>query len=318
MYAPPHLKNLFHSSQSRKEETAPPPKWASFSRADREKGDRAERERETEQTKEPVQVKDIKEVKITPDSSVKLFVQKETPTEDFSRPTDFWYDLYDGKSEISEQSHLVWNHNISKESMVKLLQEQGTIKFNPIGYYRNTIDSQESAMKVVVDKLTLRIIHSFITYLNHYTVHSITQIQIDHMIGLAEDIISGSSALSESEKLTMVESYAAKLKEFLSTKSPELAYSLGFKYKQQIGFLEDAVETLEDDKKMGGLIKQVVTDKLKKLIIECVLSDRQVLMKEFVGLDKVMKKEFKTLSSLSCDSKYAFKLIAYNLSLIHI
>ena len=299
MYAPPHLKNLFHSSQPRREESTDAPKWASFSRTDREK------------EKEPVQpIKEIKEIK---ESSVKLFVQKETPKEDFSRPTDFWYDLYDGKSDPSEQSHLVWNHNITKESMVKLLQEQGTIKFNPIGYYRNTIESQESAMKQVVDKLTLRIIHSFITYLNDYTIHSITQTQINHMVGLAEDIISSSSTLSESEKLTMVESYATKLKEFLATKSPELAYSLGFKYKQQIGFLEDAIETLEDDKKMAGLHKQVVTDKLKKLIIECVLSDRQVLMKEFVGLDKVMKKEFKTLSSLACDSKYTTRLVAYNI-----
>ena len=298
MYVPPRLKN------SQRETSAPAPKWASFSRTDREQSVVVPVER--------IVQKEVKELKIE-SKEVKIYVPKEKPTEDFSRPNDFWYDIYDGKSDPSEQSHLVWNHSITKESMVKLLQEQGTIKFNPIGYYRNTIESQESAMKQVIDKLTIRIIHSFITYLKDFTIHSIQQTHIDHMIHLAEEIISNVSSLSESEKITMVESYQTKLQDFLKTKSPELANSLGFKYKQQIGFLEDAIEGLEDEKKMEGMVKQVVTDKLKKLIIECVLSDKQVLMKEFISLDKVIKKEFKTLSSLSCDSKYTTRLVAYNI-----
>jgi hypothetical protein len=241
-----------------------------------------------------------------------IFLKKEKVEDNFSKNTELWNDIYQFTVDPSEQVHLLWNHSISNDSMVKLLQEQGTIKFNPIQYYRNTIESHESNTKQIIDKLKLKIIRKFISYLNDYTIHSISQSNIDKMIEYAREIIEDSQ-LSESEKLTMIESYKSDLNEFLKSKSPELAFSMGFKHKQQLKFLEDTIEQLDDEKQMNSYVKQIVTDKIKKLIIESAMQDKQVPMKELIGMDKIIKKEFKIMNSVSCDNKYFTNLFGYNI-----
>ena len=145
-------------------------------------------------------------------------VKKEAVEDTYAKINDFWNDLYQFTTDSTEKVHLQWNHHISKESMVKLLKEQGTIKFNPIEYYRNTIENQESIVKNLVDKLKLKIIHKFITYLNDYTIHSITITHINKMVEFVEEIVSDSN-LSESDKLSMIDIYREELNEFLTTKS---------------------------------------------------------------------------------------------------
>jgi hypothetical protein len=243
--------------------------------------------------------------------TLKQSVKKETVEDSFGKINDFWNDLYQFTNDSSEKVHLQWNHHISKESMVKLLKEQGTIKFNPIEYYRNTIENQESIIKNTADKLKLKIIHKFITYLNDYTIHLITSVHIDKMIEFVEDIV-GDSNLSESDKLEMIDQYREQLNDFLKTKKPELAFSLGFKHKQHTKFLEDAIESFDDEKQMTSYIKQLVTDKIKKVIIESVTEDKPYPIKEFTTIDKIIKKDFKNMSSLPCDSKYFSRLFVYN------
>jgi superfamily II RNA helicase len=239
-------------------------------------------------------------------------VKKEAVEDSYAKINDFWNDLYQFSNDSSEKVHLQWNHHISKESMVKLLKEQGTIKFNPIEYYRNTIENQESIVKIIVDKLKLKIIHKFITYLNDYTIHSITASHINKMVEFVEEIVSDSN-LSESDKLAMIDGYREDLNEFLNNKKPELAFSLGFKHKQQTKFLEDAIEVFDDEKEMATYVKQFVNDKIKKLMADSVTEDKSYPVKEFITVDKVIKKDFKNISSLPCDSKYFNRLFVYNI-----
>lgn len=244
--------------------------------------------------------------------TIKTSAKKETIEDSYGKVNDFWTDLYQFTSDPSEKVYLQWNHHISKESMVKLLKEQGTIKFNPIEYYRNSVESQETIVRNIVDKLRLKIIHKFITFLEDYTIHSITSIQINKMIDFVEDIV-GESNLSESDKLVLIEEYRNQLNDFLTTKKPELAFSLGFKHKQQTKFLEDAIAVFDNEKEMKSYVKQLVSDKTKKLILESVSEDKPYPIKEFSTIDKVIKKDFKNINSLPCDSKYFTRLFIYNL-----
>ena len=64
--------------------------------------------------------------------TLKPSVKKEAVEDTYAKINDFWNDLYQFTTDSNEKVHLQWNHHISKESMVKLLKEQGTIKFNVV------------------------------------------------------------------------------------------------------------------------------------------------------------------------------------------
>jgi hypothetical protein len=115
----------------------------------------------------------------------------------YSNPTDFWSDIYNFTKDPEQKVNLSWNHSISKDAMIKLLQEQGTIKFNPIQYYQNTIQSQENVTKNISDKLRVNISRGFIKYLSVLTIHNINSSNIQEMITIAQDIIE-ESGLTES------------------------------------------------------------------------------------------------------------------------
>ena len=345
MYVPPHLKQIqknfktsaapksaFTSSFANKEKEKPsysalqkPKEFQNFRKSREEyvenypEKEDAPKEKQTMTLSEYLEnkskqetIKDVSQHETHKVITLKSSVKKEAVEDSYGKINDFWNDLYQFTTDSSEKVHLQWNHHISKDSMVKLLKEQGTIKFNPIEYYRNTIENQESNVKNIVDKLKLKIIHKFITYLNDYTIHSITTSHINKMIEFVEDIV-GDSNLSESDKLAMIDTYRADLNDFLSTKKPELAFSLGFKHKQHTKFLEDAIEIFDDEKEMASYVKQLVTDKIKKLLTDSVADDKPYPMKEFITIDKVIKKDFKNMSSLPCDSKYFNRLFVYNL-----
>ena len=330
MYVPPHLKQI---QKNFKTSTIPKSTFSSFSNQNSEKPREFKKSKpefmeeiysepkdKTKSLTEYLENKSkvaepIKNIGVSDTFKIvnlKASVKKETVEDSYGKVNDFWNDLYQFTVDPSEKVHLQWSHHISKEAMVKLLKEQGTIKFNPIEYYRNTVESQETIVRNIVDKLKLKIIHKFITFLEDYTIHSITSTQTNKMIDFVEDIV-GESNLSESDKLVLIEEYRTQLNDFLTTKKPELAFSLGFKHKQQTKFLEDAIAVFDNEKEMKSYVKQLITDKLKKLILESVTEDKSYPIKEFQTIDKVIKKDFKNINSLPCDSKYFTRLFVYNI-----
>jgi hypothetical protein len=240
--------------------------------------------------------------------STKNIESKECSTE---KPTEFWNDIYNFSS---DKEALYWNHSLAKETMIKLLQEQGTIKFNPIQYYRNTVESQDSLVKKSIERIHMRIVQHFIKFLEPLNSHNITTDTIGEMIKIAKKTISESS-VAESTKLSLIETYTASLTEYSVSKSPELAQKYCIKYKQQLKFLESMQEQLEDKKAMSSYYKLLVTDKAEKLIVETVLKGKPFLFKELAHVDKTVKKDFKFLSSLPFDSKYFIRQFQY--ALIH-
>ncbi len=230
----------------------------------------------------------------------------------YSKPNDFWSDIYNFTKDPELKVNLSWNHSISKDAMIKLLQEQGTIKFNPIQYYKNTIESQENHTKTITDKLRVNISRAFIKYLSPLTIHNINSNNIQDMISIAQDTIEA-SGLSETEKLDLIDIYRKDLTEYLQTKKNDLAFKYGFKYKQHLKFLEDSLEVLEDEKELFKMSKPVITDKIRKNILDIVLADKGFNYKDVAGLDKVVKKEFKFISNLPYDQKYFTRLCIYNI-----
>lgn len=246
-----------------------------------------------------------------PCSTITLEVTK-TVTENKSesdQPNEFWNDIYDFSN---DKEALYWNHSLSKETMIKLLQEQGTIKFNPIQYYRNTIDSQESMVKKMIERIHMRIVQQFIKILEPLNIHNIEKATIDEMIKAASKTI-GESPIAESTKLTLIDTYKKDLNEYLTSKKPELAHRYCFKYKQQLKFLESMGEQLEDTKIMTKYYKALVNSKTEELIVEAVLKNKQFQFKELAHVDKVVKKDFKFLASLPFDSKYFIRQFQYAL-----
>ena len=246
-----------------------------------------------------------------PCNTITLEVAK-TVTENSSesdKPNDFWNDIYDFSG---DKEALYWNHSLSKETMIKLLQEQGTIKFNPIQYYRNTIDSQESMMKKMIERIHMRIVQQFIKILDPLNIHNIEKTTIDEMIKVASKTI-GEAPIAESTKLSLIDTYKKDLNEYLNSKKPELAHRYCFKYKQQLKFLETMSEQLEDTKVMTKYYKALVSKKTEELIVEAVIKNKPFMFKELAHVDKVVKKDFKFLASLPFDSKYFIKQFQYAL-----
>jgi len=246
-----------------------------------------------------------------PRSTITLEVAKTVTHKDSEtdKPNEFWNDIYDFSG---DKEALYWNHSLSKETMIKLLQEQGTIKFNPIQYYRNTIDSQESIVKRMIERIHMRIVQSFINILEEVNIHNINQNTIDEMIKSATKIIS-ESPIAESTKLSLITSYKKDLNDYLTTKKPELAHRYCFKYKQQLKFLESMSEQLEDNKVMSKYYKALVNNKLEELIVDSVLKNKPLPFKELAHVDKTVKKDFKFLASLPFDSKYFIRQFQYAL-----
>jgi hypothetical protein len=238
--------------------------------------------------------------------STKNIDNKECSTE---KPTEFWNDIYNFSS---DKEALYWNHSLAKETMIKLLHEQGTIKFNPIQYYRNTVESQDSLVKKTIERTHMRIVQQFIKFLEPLNSHNISKDTISEMIKIAKKTISDSS-IAESTKLSLIDTYKSDLTEYLVTKSPELAQKYCIKYKQQLKFLESMQEQLEDEKAMSRYYKSLVTEKVEKLIVETVLKGKPFLFKELAHVDKTVKKDFKFLSSLPYDSKYFIRQFQYAL-----
>ena len=230
----------------------------------------------------------------------------------YSKPTDFWSDIYNFTKDPELKVNLSWNHSISKDAMIKLLQEQGIIKFNPIQYYQNTIESQENHSKTITDKLRVNISRSFIKYLSPLTIHNINNTDIQHMISIAQDTIEASE-LSETQKLDFIDIYRKELTEYLQTKKNDLAFKYGFKYKQHLKFLQDSLDVLEDENELTRMSKPIVTDKIKKNILDIVLADKVFNYKDLGALEKVFKKEFKFISNLPYDQKYFTRLCIYNI-----
>ncbi len=246
-----------------------------------------------------------------PCSTITLEVSK-TVTDiqsDSDKPNEFWNDIYDFSN---EKEALYWNHSLSKETMIKLLQEQGTIKFNPIQYYRNTIDSQESMVKKMIERIHMRIVQQFIKILEPLNVHNIDKAVVDEMIKVATKIISD-APIAESSKLSLIDTYKKDLNDYLVSKKPELAHRYCFKYKQQLKFLETMGEQLEDTKVMGKYYKALVNSKTEELIVDAVLKNKPFQFKELAHVDKTVKKDFKFLASLPFDSKYFIRQFQYAL-----
>lgn len=236
----------------------------------------------------------------------KTLGDKESNTD---KPNEFWNDIYDFSN---EKEALYWNHSLSKETMIKLLQEQGIIKFNPIQYYRNTIDSQESMVKKLIERIHMRIVQQFIKILEPVNIHNIDRVTIDAMIKVASKII-GEAPIAESIKISIIDTYKKDLNDYLVSKKPELANRYCFKYKQQLKFLETMGEQLEDTKAMSKYYKALVNNKTEELIVEAVLKNKPFQFKELAHVDKTVKKDFKFLTSLPFDSKYFIRQFQYAL-----
>jgi hypothetical protein len=250
--------------------------------------------------------------------------KKHTGAENVSltKATEFWSDIYNFTADPVEKEQLLWNNNISKVSMIKLLQEQGTIKFNPIEYYRNTVESQESSNKAITDCLHFKIIRDFIKFLAPLNVHNITAENIEGMINIAKTAIEASK-LTESEKISLISHYRTDLNEYLKTKRPELAFRYGFKYKQQLKYLTDSLEVLDPDeedsddeetKKNSALskyAKELINDKQLTMIMENSRDDKPINFKDLAHIEKTVKKDFKFISNLPYDSKYFTRLFQY-------
>ena len=246
-----------------------------------------------------------------PCSTIKLEVSKTVTNSESEtdKPNEFWNDIYDFSG---EKEALYWNHSLSKETMIKLLQEQGTIKFNPIQYYRNTIDSQDSMVKKMIERVHMRIVQQFIKILEPLNVHNIEKSVVDEMIKAASKTI-GDAPIAESTKLSLIDTYKKDLNDYLTSKKPELAHRYCFKYKQQLKFLETMSEQLDDTKAMSKYYKALVNKKTEELIVDAVLKNKPFQFKELAHVDKTVKKDFKFLASLPFDSKYFIRQFQYAL-----
>ena len=241
--------------------------------------------------------------------SVEMTKSATTIESETNKPNEFWTDIYDFKN---DKEALYWNHSLSKETMIKLLQEQGNIKFNPIQYYRNTIDSQESIVKKCIERIHMRIVQQFIQILEPLNIHNIERATIDEMIKTAIKTISEAS-ISESTKLSLIDTYKKDLNDYLVKKTPELANRYCFKYKQQLQFLENMSEQLEDTKLMSKYYSSLVTSKIEEQIVDSVIKNKPFQFKELAHVDKFVKKDFKFISSLPFDSKYFIRQFQYAL-----
>lgn len=215
--------------------------------------------------------------------------------------TEFWYDIYNLENydlytnKEQKINRLFSNNKLTKEAMVKLLHEQGIIKFNPIEYYKNTIDLLENSKLEILDKLNYDIFSFILEEVKSKTIHSITQ-NILNEIYLGIEKIIEESRIEQDEKKSMKEEIKAELEELIKKKPQNLVIKYGFKYYQYRDFLEKFYKSCNDKK----VIKALINEKDKKSI----LNKEKV---NFNYLEKFLKKECKTLSFIN--NKYLIKYL---------
>lgn len=255
--------------------------------------------------------------------------------------TEFWTDIY---KFTLDKTHLLWNHSISNDSMVKLLQEQGTIKFNPIEYYRNTMESQEQIVKTQSDAVGIKILLHCIKAVGHIDTHALTLAHLTALGDEAGHIIETTCTLSETKKIQMIDAVKGDLREYHTTKKTDLAFKYGFKYKQHVKFLESSLRVLEEEdeeedsdeesdeesedtrlkknkksKKIDPYVRQWVSaPKVKAAILEGGSGGNTVdtffNAKETAGLEKALKKDCKMLAGLPYDTKYFLRWVQYKMA----
>jgi hypothetical protein len=228
--------------------------------------------------------------------------------------TEFWTDIYKFTMRPTDKAHLWFNHSISKESMVKLLQEQGTIKFNPIQYYRNTVESQEQVGKTLMDAIMVKVVLHCIKFLGPLNIHELTPAHLTTLGDQVSELIE-TSALSETTKLELITSVQRDLKNY---KKPEVGAKYGFKYKHHLKCLESAMAWLEDDEDlMDKYVKQFfAAGKTLAMLLEAGAgagagAGAKDIFSNFAALEKVLKKECKFMASLPYDAKYFVRWVQY-------
>ena len=249
--------------------------------------------------------------------------------------TEFWSDIY---KFTTQKTHLLWNHCISNDSMVKLLQEQGTIKFNPIEYYRNTMESHEQVVKTQSDAVNIKILLHCIKAVSNLDTHALTLPFLTALGEEAGNIIETTCTLSETKKIQMMDAVKAELCEYHTTKKTDLAFKYGFKYKQHVKFLETSLSVIEEEeesdedededeaaaaaaqsaknKKIDPYVRQWVSVKAKAAILESGGNhiDTCFNAKETAAIEKTLKKDCKMLSALPYDAKYFVRWFQYKMA----
>ena len=289
--------------------------------------------KETNQVKLPIQ-----KIKTIGSTSTVLSIKKDEtkeiiiPEKLHSKPNDFWYDIYNPEKyelypekEVSYDK-LIWNNKISKQSMVKILQEQGTIKFNPIEYYKNTIQNQEKLEEILIDSIHSSIYKFLLTFSKDKIIHNLTSNDFDKMkteITNRIQNIQGDSNI----KTNILESYVKDIEELReivinnenNNRKTELAYKFGFKYHQQLDFINKFYTSIEsndkDNKLRDSLFKLCVQDKfitsVKEVIENPPPNVKYPELKGIINIDKFIKKECKNVTFLQ--DKYLSKYIEFQI-----
>lgn len=199
--------------------------------------------------------------------------------------------------------------------MVKLLQEQGTIKFNPIQYYRNTIESQEQVGKTLLDAVMVKVVLHCIKFLAPLDVHALTPADLTKLGEQTAELIEG-SGLSETAKLDLIHNVQKDL--LKNYKKPEVALKFGFKYKHHLKCLESAMAQIEDDDDLlDKYVKQFAGPKTLAVLLEGGGgggSSKPDAAFAVAALEKVLKKECKFMASLPYETKYFVRWVQYVLA----
>ncbi len=351
MYVPPHLKkfqSMFQSGQNGGKALPPPfpvnknePTYRSnyknkkeeFVDPKEEEEKRKEIQKKLEMEKKKVEVEKcrelLKELKQT--GSRTLVIKQEEKEEEekdmpFSKPNDFWYDIYNpekyelyGEKDVS-YDRLIWNHAISKQSMVKLLKEQGTIRFNPIEYYKNTIQNVEKMEEEMMDSINSILYKFLINYTKNKNIHSMTPEDFESMAGEMKKRIEQKNNNLSTKILGKFLADLEELKILVEKdengpRKTELIQIFGFKYHQYVDFLNKFYTSMETSEKKSLLIKQCSNDKLLKSMKETVEKREEKEsypeLQSISSMDKFMKKEAKTIGFVN--DKYVQRYLEVHL-----
>ncbi len=252
----------------------------------------------------------------------------------YYKPNDFWYDIYNTErfelfpeKDVSYDK-LIWNNKISKQSMVKILQEQGTIKFNPIEYYKNTVQNQSKLEETIIDNIHSNIYKFILTFSKDKIIHNLTEEHFDKMISEISNRINSVKNCEESLKSSILDSYIKDVNELrdiimnnLNTnRKSELAIKFGFKYHQQMDFINKFYTLFETtdskDKTKENLVKQCSNDKVLTAMKDYIESgskgdSKYPEIKFITNLDKFVKKECKSVNFL--EDKYVNRYLEFQI-----
>jgi hypothetical protein len=245
---------------------------------------------------------------------------EEEPEHPHARPNDFWYDIYNPERyELFPESEknydrLVWNNAISKQSMVKLLKEQGTIKFNPIEYYKNTVQTQAKIDENAIDAIYTIIYKFLINYTKTKNIHSMKPEDFDFMVEeIKKRVYVDKNEMEVKQKIVdEIVQDIYELKQLVqndenSPRKSELIIKCCFKYQQYIEFINKFYTSVEaSDKKM------LIGDKLTKFVRDFTGTgeeEKYAELKLVSNLDKFVKKEGKTVNFL--EEKYVNRFVEY-------